>query len=469
MKSLNINRYIKYYPALLLGILMIANSGCDEFLEIAPPKTEIVNSKVFEEDASAVAAIRGIYSMMLTNNSFTNGEMERYTGLSADELINYASQIDQQQFATPALTPNNQIILSMFWKEAYAYILNANAMLEGIGNSTGMTDAVKTQLEGEAKFIRAFCHLQLTVLFGEIPYITSTDYRLTGSATRQSVDVVFQKIIKDLKEAQAMLPDGFTHANNQRIQPNRSAATALLARVYLYNKEWENAENEASQVINNNTFALNTLDKVFLANSTETILQLKPVLPGTNTRQATLFFLSRPPTSSVGRVALDSAILKVFELDDQRKELWIGEFLDGSNSYFYPTKYKAVGQEVQSEYSTILRLAEQYLIRAEARTQQNKIAEALEDIDMVRTRAGLTPLAIANPSISQADLLLAIEQERRVELFTEGHRWIDLIRTDRANALLETFKLDWQPTDQLYPIPESERLLNPAITQNPGY
>jgi starch-binding outer membrane protein, SusD/RagB family len=122
-----------------------------------------------------------------------------------------------------------------------------------------------------------------------------------------------------------------------------------------------------------------------------------------------------------------------------------------------------------AEYSTLLRLAEQYLIRSEARAQQNNIAGAQQDINVIRARAGLT----ATTANDKASLLMAIEQERKVELFTEhGHRWLDLKRTGRAEVILAPIKgSNWQPTDVLYPIPQYQILNDPAMNnaQNPGY
>ena len=119
----------------------------------------------------------------------------------------------------------------------------------------------------------------------------------------------------------------------------------------------------------------------------------------------------------------------------------------------------------------VFRLGEQYLIRAEARAQQNNLAGAISDIDMIRSRAGLPLINDTEPGINKDNLLLAIEHERQIELFSEwGHRWLDLKRTGRAGAVLGPIKADWSSDDELYPIPQSERDKNPFLgEQNPGY
>ncbi|MNL53547.1 SusD family protein [compost metagenome] len=112
-------------------------------------------------------------------------------------------------------------------------------------------------------------------------------------------------------------------------------------------------------------------------------------------------------------------------------------------------------------------MAEQYLIRAEARAEQGDLIGAKEDLDKIRTTAGLT----GTTALSKQDILDAILKERRVEFFTEqGHRFFDLKRANALDAALAPVKAGWNPTDQLLPLPESELTLNPNLNpQNPGY
>ncbi len=455
-----------------IGSLLFAS--CGDFLRIDPPKTEVVAETVFTDDVTAVSALRGIYSLMMTNPSFTNGEIDRFAGLSADEFSNYKNENEQQQFFFPSLLATNNVVYSVFWKEAYLYISNANALLEGIQSAAAISEDAKGKLEGEAKFIRAFCHFYLVNLFGDVPYVTSTDYRINSALARIPKEQVYGHIINDLLDAQRLLADDFSFANNQRSQPNRGAATALLARVYLYTGAWANAESQATSLItNSNVYSLGSdLNTIFLANSSEAIWQLQPVRPEQVTMQGQLFILATPPASSFGGVSLRDGLLTSFETGDDRRTAWVGTYLDGDQAYYYPNKYKyrAYATTNLTEYAMVLRLAEQYLIRAEARVQQDKLALAIADVDAIRNRAGLPLIGNTNPSIGKSDLLLAIEQERRIEFFAEwGHRWLDLKRTDRANAVLSSIKTDWQETDVLYPIPLSEILVNPNLTQNLGY
>jgi len=134
--------------------------------------------------------------------------------------------------------------------------------------------------------------------------------------------------------------------------------------------------------------------------------------------------------------------------------------------YTYDYKYKQTSTPTSSsviEDYMLLRLAEQYLIRAEARAWQNNLNGAIDDINAIRTRAGLTALSYG---MTQGDVLLSIEKERKLELFGEGysHRWIDLIRTGRVDAVLGAEKgSTWKSSAAVLPIPDKEILNNPAL------
>jgi len=171
--------------------------------------------------------------------------------------------------------------------------------------------------------------------------------------------------------------------------------------------------------------------------------------------------------------ALRPAFLNNFETGDQRKVKWIDSATISAVKYYQPSKYKVKGGPTTTpvtEYLTVLRLAEVYLIRAEARAQLGNIAGSQSDLNAIRTRAGLG----ATPANTQATLLTAVARERQVELFTEwGHRWFDLKRTGTVDAVMTvvcplkggTWSTNWQ----LYPIPAVEIDKDHNLTQNPGY
>jgi hypothetical protein len=174
---------------------------------------------------------------------------------------------------------------------------------------------------------------------------------------------------------------------------------------------------------------------------------------------------------------LSDSLVKAFEPGDARYINWVGaDTVAASGStpmtiYYYAYKYKAIGSYTAPQESVVLfRLGEQYLIRAEARAQQNNLAGALADLNAVRTRAGL-PAAAA---VSQTDILGAIQKERRVELFTEtGHRFFDLRRTGALDALMTAVAPQkggsWSSYKAWWPIPLTDIQNDTRLVQTPGY
>ncbi len=475
------NRLIFVIPAgFLLVIFSLLLSSCKKFVEVGPPVTQLASSSVFTSDATATAALTSIYGQMMNSGGFASGgpfSVTSLSGLSADELINYSTIVSQIEFYQNSLSINNSAVQANLWTECYQYIYMANAVIEGLNNSTAVSTATKQQLTGEAKFIRAFCHFYLVNLFGDIPSITATNYQANSSVSRTAKAQVYQQIIADLKDAQNLLNDGYVKADNtvypiasaERIRPNKWAATALLARAYLYTQDWVNAESQATAIINNtNTYGLIlNLNQVFLKNSMEAIWQLMPVTTNIITLEAQYFILTGSPSSgTINSKSLSTQLVNAFEPGDARKANWVNSILTGGQTYYYAYKYKVLTSSTPLEYSMVLRLAEQYLIRAEARTQQNNISGAQADLNSVRSRATLGPTT-ANDKTS---LLLAIEHEVQVELFTEwGHRWLNIKRTNRSDAVFGADKQGWKTTAALYPIPQIQIQNDPNITQNQGY
>lgn len=455
------NPFIKI---LFLGVWILVFGSCEKFVNIAPPNDQLVGSSVFSSDRTATAAMTGIYSSMMSSySSLLNTQLSMLCGLSADEFKDYSGLPDQQQYYQNSLTPGNNQVLSL-WKSTYSYIYQANAVLEGLKQSTGISYEVKRELEGEAKCFRAVCNFYLLNLYGNIPLVTSTNYQTNDSLSRSSSILVYQQIIADCKDAQNLLASDYSFSIGGRVRPNRFAVTALLARVYLFMKDWKNAETQADSVISRtDLYTLsNDLNQVFLANSSEALWQLEPIQPGLNTGEGNAFILTSFPNS----VALSDSLISAFEPNDKRRANWIDSIIVSGQSYYFPYKYKVQSGTPVTEYCMVLRLAEQYLIRAEARAEQDNLSGAAQDLNLIRIRAGLS----STPAIDQNSLLIAIQQERRIELFTEnGMRWLDLKRAGQATAILGSSKNEWKSTDSLYPIPLSELQNDTRLIQNPGY
>lgn len=470
MKFLNI-KINKSLFFLICGLSLLFSS-CEKLIDVDVPVNQLTTSDIYADSATAQATVNGMYSVMYNTTSggtvtaSTFGTfLNNYPAKSADEL--YWIITPDDEFTTNSLLPTSANVNTL-WVNPYSSIYQANKVIEGVGGSA-LSATLKTQLIGEAKFIRAYCYYTLVNLFGAVPLVTTTNVQTNLGLPRAPVQEVYALIVQDLKDAQARLAKDYSWSANLRTRANSWAATALLARVYLYQKEYSLAEAEATKVISQTAlFTLPALNGIFLRSSTETIWAF-------NTNQFGYPFIARallPSSSGEPSQAVTPELNAAFEKDpvlrrpeyiDDRYAEWIRTSPGG---LFYATKYKT-STVVNTELAVVLRLAEQYLIRAEARAQQDNLSGCIEDINRIRTRAGLRP----TPATLKADLLLAVEHERQVELCLEyGHRWFDLKRTNRAEAVLKPIPGKvWEATDELYPIPNQQITNNSNLEQNKGY
>ncbi|MGV8815784.1 MAG: RagB/SusD family nutrient uptake outer membrane protein [Gelidibacter sp.] len=453
---------IAFKPGLLIFTLLL--SSCDKFLETDNPTGQIPHLTIFENQATATAAVTTMYAklrddVLLAGNATGLGTL---MGCYADELTYYG--FPNQSLAAFS---NNQIVatdatVARLWSRSYNLIYMANAAIEGLQVSHTIPEKVRQQLLGEALFIRAMTHHYLVRLFGNVPYITTTDYEINAQVSRMQENLVYELVVTDLLEAKSLV--GEPYVSNERIRSNKSVVSALLAKVYLDIEEWENAEEESSLLINNSAYNLELqMDNVFLKTSSSAILQLKSKNTGSNTLEATTYtFSSGPPPL----VALNNQLVEAMDENDLRRTYWVGKVTTGTQTWYFSNKYKRYEGNGQ-QYSTVFRLEEQYLIRAEARAKLNDMVGANSDINSIRIRAGLAPIT----AVTIEETLFAIYQERRFELFAEhGHRWFDLKRFGNADEVLSPLKEGWGQTDILLPIPDSEILMNVNLNpQNEGY
>jgi hypothetical protein len=458
----------------LLALLLISVTGCKKMLDIGTPINQVVSEQMFADSITVQSALAGMYVQMYgTVHSIApfGVGISVLTGMTADETTHYLAQF-AQYYNNELVTTDGRV--GAIWTDAYATIYRANDIIDGVTNSTKLSATAKREAIGEAKFLRAYCYFYLTNLFDKAPLVITTDVSVTPSLPRSTADLIYKQILADLKDAKEMMRDDYALSGGERTRVNKWAASAMLARVYLYQKDWVNAEAEATAVINETgLYKLETdLNKVFLANSGEAIWQFNTRVQGKFAAEGVQFL----PAISGNRpnYVLRASLLASFEQNDARKTNWTGEMILAGKSYIYARKFKYnndVAAAGNQEFGMALRLAEQYLVRAEARAHLNKLTgneSAASDLFMIRDRAGLGLPSATN----QDDMLLAVENERRVELFTEwGHRWLDLKRTGRANEVLLAEKpAKWKSTAVFFPVPAAEITKNPALKpQNQGY
>lgn len=463
-----------FYVRLFIFLFWIAVhiTSCNKLVGISEPINTITGGEAFSTDALATSALNAIYSDMSyfggNGLGYSNGATAVYAGLASDEL-NYFGGVPVYQNGTILATDGT--IYGAFWRAAYSHIYMANAAIENLNASKTLSEKIKSQLTGEALFIRALCYFYIINLFGDAPLVTSSDWSQNSLSKRTPTDQVYQQIIADLKQAQGLLIDDYSLFSQEHIRANKWAATALLARVYLYTSDFASADAQASSVINSGYYSLLTnLDSVFLKNSNEAILQLQTVdhLPYATWEG---YNLVPPDAFSNPNYYLTDQLIGAFEPLDKRWTAWVDSTNYAGTEYFYPYKYKKRQGSSNSdvtEYFTLLRFAEQYLIRAEAKARLNTdLQGAINDLNSIRKRAGLTELSL---SLNQTNVLAAINQERRIELFAEeGHRWFDLKRAGQAIEVLSPLKPGWDSHALLWPIPTSELRRDPNLTQNEGY
>lgn len=445
-------------------------SACDPYFDVAVDRAQVVASTVFNDDGNATAAVNGIYQTMVASSFAGGGEsgVTLLSGLSSDELHNILQTESYAQYESNEIQSDDRSVTTL-WNDAYRIIYQANDILEGLRTSTHVTTNVRDQLTGEVLLTRAYCYFYLVNLFGEVPIVLTTDYHINSGVPRATVLDVYDQIVDDLNNATQLLSKKYVAST--RTRPNRYAAFALLARVHLFRGQWEKAESVADSVITNSQTSLEqNLENVFKIASTETIWQLASEA-GYNTKDGAALKIEYSIGSST--VGLTDSLLASFSLDDKRKDNWVAEYNvpETGEKIWYAAKYKASFVSPTSEYYVLLRLAEQYLIRAEARAKKGDLPNAISDIDHLRKRAGLEAIQNSDPGISQDSLLLKIYDEWRAEYFVEqGLRWFTLKRLETATDVLQPIKGTWQETDVLYPIPAGEFQRNPALgLQNDGY
>lgn len=481
----------KFIAVIITSTLLFLS--CKKLVEVGSPFYSTNAQNVFREDASAIAALTGIYTDMSRSSIFSgSGSINMMAGLSADELTLFkdVSDVKFNSYYTNALVSvgPTQNFGTDAWDVLYKYVYYCNAAIEGLTLNDGnkLTPAIKQQLLGEAKFLRAFFYYYLVNLFGDVPLCITTDASVNATLSRMPKNDIYRQIISDLQSSNQLLSEDFLsgtllNTSTERVRPTKWASKALLARVCLHAGDFVNAESESSDIImHNSVFSLTSLGNVFLkasAANKEPIWQLQPVTAGRNTGEARTFLLtSSGPTTNTDRpVHLSPQLMGSFEMGDQRRTKWMDSVTVSGIKYFYPSKYKNDGATV-TEYLMVFRLAEQYLIRAEARAMQAKFQQAIDDVNLIRFVHGGLLVSQLAPS-NQSDAINAVLRERQVELFTEwAHRWCDIKRTGKVDEVMGSVTpvksngtINWQSYKQLYPIPYTDVEKNSNLTQNSGY
>lgn len=461
---------IKIYFRIIGLSILFGLQSCEDFVDIDSPNFQMVTEDVYSKEKTTIAAIKGIYNQLYVANFSTYG-VSLLGAISGDILLARTdTYLPFDQHELFSINTTDAAFNQNIWSSAYNMIYMINRALEGLENAN-INDDLRQDLRGQILFIRAYAYFYLTNLYGDVPLLLTSDYNTNAISPRNSKEEVWPQIESDLDEAAILLNKQTEYKDGERYYVNRSVVEAFRARVYLYREDWSNAEIFSSKVIDRtDVYGLEAnTENVFRTNNKEAIWQITP--DGVNNfvpREASHFMLLVNGTTITGNTSLSNNFVNSLDSLDKRR-LWIGEATSETEHAYFINKYWFDNDGEIQQYSTAMRLAEQYLIRAEARVMQNKLAEAISDLDQIRARAGIDLIVNSNPTIGQQALLDTIMTARKRELFGEwGHRWLDLKRTGEVNTEFSN-NPTWQDTDALYPIPGEERLKNPFLTQNDGY
>jgi len=437
---------------LFLGIVLLSITSCKKFLE-ETPNNALPTETAITDAGTARAAIIGAYDRLqeyyaasyptlgtiTTDNVVFNGTLSQYL------------QLDQNAI------PTDNVITVAAYQGIYRAINSANSVIAYVPavNDPTLSNAEKDRILGEAYFIRALSYFDLARGWGGVQIQLEPTTSLDGlkGIKRSTLDQTYDQVLADLVRAEALLPEDATTRNRAQ----KSTVFALRARLHLYREQWADAENYATQVINNPKFALVKPYNAFFTapfQSTESVLELAFSPNDRNT-----FWNLWYPSSAGGQYTLKPSEALVNKLNDplvggSRKSL-----IAGTGNAVYGVLYNTAGTSTDPAY--LIRISELYLIRAEARAHLGKLTEAATDLNTIRLRAEVPPTQAS----TQAALLLAIEAENAVEFAFEAHRWFDLTRTGRAEAVLGLSNRNFW----LFPLPLSDVQSDPDLTQNPGY
>ena len=454
---------MKKYSILLL-ILLMSFSSCDDFLTIVP-ETQLSSATFFKTENDFIQAVNGAYAPL---RGYYNGPAWLLGELHSDNTFYMRNVLfgavenseNLADFSVPVsngTTPNSNVLAA--WRGLYLIIARANQVLEPI-DAVEFNQDSKNNVKGQALFLRAFSYFHLVRYFGKVPLHLVPVPGRDGAALPLSEEAaVFDQIIKDLTEAIPLLPQKSTQLPGRVTQ---GAARTLLADVFIYRKRWSDAEQVLAPVISSGQYSLmSSYALAFPKNSTnknnsESVFEIQfregpdglqgnflyqhLPYPLTVAEVRSLFNTGNPqPLDGQGNNIPTPDIIAAYETGDLRKDVSIDVITvsgrPGTNK-LTPIIRKFRDNHAQHNNHgvnwPVYRYAEVLLLMAEALNEQGKSGEAAALLNQVRTRAGLA----ASTAAGQGPMREAIFRERRVELAFENKRWFDIMRTDRIQEII---------------------------------
>lgn len=466
------------YLYIISGMLfLLPFIGCEDRLDLRPQQ-DLTEDVVFNSPSTALSALRGVYSTAQTLDFYGSlpQVVAEFMGDNVEFIGTFPTLQDLNNFS--AVSTNSNV--ATVWQVHYQVITRANKVIANVPHVEGLSDELKSQYVAEAKFLRALSYLQLVSLFGH-PYQVANGENMgvplilddfTGEITypaRASVNEIHAQIRRDLEEAIPGLPVQFDSVSQTRGRATKGAAYALLSRLHLYREEWPSAVEAARNVLSINIYSLADNYDFFNGNTSEDVFTIQNSAIDNGRTGSGGWASYYMPASEGGRgdAPFSENLIQAFESEpgDKRFNLKM-EGETAGIAYLFNTKFPDAVNN--SDNSPVLRVTEVYLNLAEALAHLNSSpdAEAVEILNTLRDRAGLSPKTVA----TQAELIDALLIERRKELAFEGHRRMDMLR-NRQNLRSNNPDAAFGGNKTILPVPQREIDNNPGLQgqQNPGY
>jgi tetratricopeptide (TPR) repeat protein len=436
------------FRTLLPALGFLALAGCDETLTVEPTD-EVEESQAIVDATSARAALGGAYDA-LTSGSYYGGDFYTFTEVLTDNA-EHTGTYDEYADADANTLRSDDPVVEGVWAAAYRTIGRVNLLIERLPQVEGLDPEELDQMLGEVHFLRALAYHDLVRLFGDVPLVIEQPASLeeASQVTRAPVSEVYAQIESDLNQAATLM--------GEDAEPGRAslgAVMALRARVALYRGNWAAAEAAADDVIEMGYELAPTYGALFGPADADTPEDIFRLTFTPQEYQLQGYYYQPNGRWEVGPT---EDIIGAYEEGDERLAWSIAE--DDGDVWTDKWKTTEGGEDIH-----VIRFAEVLLIKAEAHARQGELPQAVAAYNQVRERAGLDPHVLGEDVSTQAQVLAAIEHERRVEFAFESDRWFDLVRTGRATTVL-----DIPATATLWPIPLGEIDVAPNLTQNPGY
>ena len=482
------------YNLIAIALLGFSFSSCSDFLE-QNPQTDLSENDFYKTADDILSAVNGAYSSLQEGDIYGNWYV--FGEIPSDNTRNQlsGSVTTQNEFDQFYIDTQNSMIAN-FWKAAYKVINRTNTILgriDGIEINTELANRYKL----ECKFIRALMYFNLVRVYGDVPLVLK-EISISESydILREPKENVYNQIIADLKEAQD-LPVSYSTAEDGRA--TQGAAKALLANLYMTLHKYAEAETILAEIINSGRYSLleNTpgslnidgYKNVFSPvnhNSKEGIFEIQFLKGGygEGSNYANNFAPENSGTNVVavggtgGNNIPEMDIYNAYEEGDLRRDfsMSLGYYDNRKNNEWVESRYVCKFMDVPyqnndaSNNYPVIRYADVILMYAEALNQNGKTAEACKYLNMTRRRGFGYQTTETSPvdlqTTDKAQFALMVEQERRVELAFENHRWFDLIRTGRAVEVMRSKGFSLNETNLICPIPQKQIDVNPKLTQN---